>query len=236
MRKALFVLIFLLLFVLAGCQKADTDVSQNDTSALTLITITETREEESSTKQTSSTEEMKETESNTSHEETEFASDSAESKPVTTATISSQLNFHTSGENKPDENTGTKETFKSMVSSTLTSTKTTATATEDIVTTKVPLCEHNTHPHRTTTSSQVFDINHWIDYAKNYAQCKGLVLDAVAVDCWDNPIRADSHCCFLDRDIRSRLNRYANDKDITDVWIWAEPLGNDCYYIYIGYA
>ena len=40
----------------------------------------------------------------------------------------------------------------------------------------------------------------------------------------------------LERDIKSRLNRYAKDEDITDVWIWAEATGNDCYDLYIGYA
>lgn len=75
-----------------------------------------------------------------------------------------------------------------------------------------------------------------IGFAKSYAQSKGLVLDTAAVDCWDNPIRAGSHCIYLERDIQSRLNRYANDEDITDVWIWAESVGNDCYDIYIGYA
>ena len=81
-----------------------------------------------------------------------------------------------------------------------------------------------------------FDITYWINYAKDYAQTKGLNLDSAAVDCWDNPIRAGAHCIYLERDIQSRLNRYARDEDITDVWIWAEAVGNDCYDIYIGYA
>ena len=81
-----------------------------------------------------------------------------------------------------------------------------------------------------------FDITYWINYAKDYAQSKELNLDSAAVDCWDNPIRAGAHCIYLERDIQSRLNRYARDEDITDVWIWAEAVGNDCYDIYIGYA
>ena len=81
-----------------------------------------------------------------------------------------------------------------------------------------------------------FDIDHWIAYARNYAESKGLVLSDTAVECWDNPIRAGSHCIYLERDIQSRLNRYAKDEDITDVWVWAEATGNDCYDIYIGYA
>ena len=81
-----------------------------------------------------------------------------------------------------------------------------------------------------------FDIDHWIAYAMSYAESKGLVLSDTAVDCWDNPIRAGAHCIYLERDIQSRLNRYAKDEDITDVWIWAKSTDNDCYDIYIGYA
>ena len=81
-----------------------------------------------------------------------------------------------------------------------------------------------------------FDIDHWITFAKEYAVSIGLKLDSSAVDCWDNPIRAGTHCIYLERDIQSRLNRYAKDKDITDVWIWAESTCNDCYDIYIVYA
>ncbi len=81
-----------------------------------------------------------------------------------------------------------------------------------------------------------FDIDHWIAYAMSYAESKGLVLSDTAVDCWDNPIRAGEHCIYLERDIQSRLNRYAKDEDITDVWIWAESTSDDCYDIYIGYS
>lgn len=129
MRKTIFVLIFLLLLVLAGCQKADTDVSQPDISAPSLV-IVETQEDESSTTQTSSAEEPKETESNTSHEETETASGSTTSKPATTETSSPQLNIETSDNNKTDENSETKETSKGTVSSATEPEETTATETE----------------------------------------------------------------------------------------------------------
>ena len=102
--------------------------------------------------------------------------------------------------------------------------------------TEEPAIELETQAPETTEIPKAFDIDYWIGFAKDYAQSQGLVLDAAAVDCWDNPIRAGSHCMYLERDIQSRLNRYANDEDITDVWIWAESVGNDCYDIYIGYA
>lgn len=81
-----------------------------------------------------------------------------------------------------------------------------------------------------------FDIGYWIGYAQSYAQGLGLRLESSAVDCWDNPIGAGLHSTCLERDIASRLNRYANDPDITDVWIWYESTGGNCYDIYIGYA
>lgn len=81
-----------------------------------------------------------------------------------------------------------------------------------------------------------FDIQTWVDYAKAYAESVGLRLESSAVDCWDNPISAGTHCSYLGRDIQSRLNRYARDEDITDVWIWAEARSDGKYDLYIGYA
>ncbi len=81
-----------------------------------------------------------------------------------------------------------------------------------------------------------FDIQTWIDYAKAYAESVGLQLESSAVDCWDNPIDADADCIYLERDICSRLNRYAADETITDVWVWYEAVGTNSYLIYIGYA
>lgn len=60
--------------------------------------------------------------------------------------------------------------------------------------------------------------------------------ESSAVDCWDNPITAGAYSACLDRDIESRLNRYSHDKDITDVWIWAEARSDGRYDLYIGYA
>lgn len=81
-----------------------------------------------------------------------------------------------------------------------------------------------------------FDIGYWIGYAQSCAQGLGLRLESSAVDCWDNHIGAGPHSTCLERDISSRLNRYANDPDITDVWIWYESTGGNNYNIYIGYA
>ena len=91
-------------------------------------------------------------------------------------------------------------------------------------------------PEPTPKPEPTFDIEHWISYAKSTAVSLGLTLDSSATDCWDNPITAKPTCIYLERDINSRLNRYAKDETITAVWIWYECVGTSSYLIYIGYA
>lgn len=93
-----------------------------------------------------------------------------------------------------------------------------------------------TEPEPTPETEPVFDIDCWISYAKSTAVSLGLTLDSSATDCWDNPITAKPTCIYLERDINSRLNRYAKDEEITAVWIWYECIGTSSYLIYIGYA
>ena len=70
-----------------------------------------------------------------------------------------------------------------------------------------------TEPEPTPETEPAFDIEHWISYAKSTAVSLGLTLDSSATDCWDNPITAKPTCIYLERDINSRLNRYAKDED-----------------------
>lgn len=80
-----------------------------------------------------------------------------------------------------------------------------------------------------------FDIDYWINFAKEYAVSIDLKLSPTAVECWDNPIIAGSHCKYLERDITDCLSRYKNFEGFTGVWIWAEPDGKGAYKLYIGY-
>ena len=93
-----------------------------------------------------------------------------------------------------------------------------------------------TEPEPTSVPEPTFDIEHWISYVKSTAVSLGLTLENSATDCWDNPITAKPTCIYLERDISSRLKRYAADESITDVWIWYECVGTGSYLIYIGYA
>ena len=99
-----------------------------------------------------------------------------------------------------------------------------------------PVVETKPEPKSEPEPEPVFDLNTWISFAKGYAQSVGLVLNPEAVDCWDNPTDANARSIYLERDLSGRLNRYARDEDITDVWIWYEDLGGGEYLIYIGYA
>lgn len=91
-------------------------------------------------------------------------------------------------------------------------------------------------PEPTPKPEPTFDIEHWISYAKSTAVSLGLTLENSATECWDNPISAEQGCIYLERDINSRLKRYAEDESITDICIWYECVGTDKYLIYIGYA
>lgn len=111
---------------------------------------------------------------------------------------------------------------------------------EELVETENPTEEPSipaiTEPEPTSEPEPTFDIDCWISYAKSTAVSLGLTLDSSATDCWDNPITAKPTCNYLERDINSRLNRYAKDGEITAVWIWYECVGTSSYLIYIGYA
>ena len=93
-----------------------------------------------------------------------------------------------------------------------------------------------TEPEPAPEPEPAFDIDYWISYAKSTAVRLGLTLEDSATECWDNPITAKPTCIYLERDINSRLNRYAKDETITTIWIWYECVGTSSYLIYIGYA
>lgn len=81
-----------------------------------------------------------------------------------------------------------------------------------------------------------FDINYWLAFARKYAESIGLAIDPEAVSCWDNPIIAGPNSKYLERDIKTRMNRYKNVEGFTDIWVWAEPDGSGNYRLFIGYA
>ena len=140
-------------------------------------------------------------------------------------------------ETKPEVSTATKEETPPTVSSPTETTPPKVSEPEPPSTAPTETQPQEPEPSVAEEPTEPeFNIQTWIDYAKAYAESVGLRLESSAVDCWDNPISAGTHCSYLERDIQSRLNRYARDEDITDVWIWAEARSDEKYDLYIGYA
>lgn len=139
-------------------------------------------------------------------------------------------------ETKPEVSTPAKEETPPTVSSPTETTPPKASEPEPPEEPAETQPQESKPPDEEEPIEPAFDIQTWIDYAKAYAESVGLRLESSAVDCWDNPISAGAHCSYPERAIQSRLNRYARDEDITDVWIWAEARSDGKYDLYIGYA
>lgn len=139
-------------------------------------------------------------------------------------------------ETKPEVSTPAKEETPPTVSSPTETTTPKASEPEPPTEPMATQPQEPESPAEEEPTEPAFDIQTWIDYAKAYAESIGLRLESSAVDCWDNPISVGTHCSYPERDIQSRLNRYARDEDITDVWIWAEARSDGKYDLYIGYA
>lgn len=139
-------------------------------------------------------------------------------------------------ETKPEVSTPAKEETPPTVSSPTETTPPKASEPEPPTEPMATQPQEPESPAEEEPTEPAFDIQTWIDYAKAYAESVGLRLESSAVDCWDNPIDAAADRIYLERDICSRLNRYAADETITDVWVWYEAVGANSYLIYIGYA
>ena len=139
-------------------------------------------------------------------------------------------------ETKPEVSTPAKEETPPTVSSPTETTPPKASEPEPPTEPMATQPQEPESPAEEEPTEPAFDIQTWIDYAKAYAESIGLRMESSAVDCWDNPISVGTHCSYLERDIQSRLNRYARDEDITDVWIWAEARSDGKYDLNIGYA
>lgn len=139
-------------------------------------------------------------------------------------------------ETKPEVSTPAKEETPPTVSSPTETTPPKASEPEPPTEPMATQPQEPESPTEEEPTEPAFDIQTWIDYAKAYAESIGLRLESSAVDCWDNPIDAAADRIYLERDICSRLNRYAAAETITDVWVWYEAVGANSYLIYIGYA
>jgi hypothetical protein len=78
-------------------------------------------------------------------------------------------------------------------------------------------------------------VGYWVSFAKTYGKSLGLTYDSTATASWDTPIIAGPNSAYLERDIKSRLNRYAAE-GLSYFCVWSELRPDGRYDIYIGYA
>ena len=226
--------------IFAGCSaQPNTSFSgskQDNATIPQTSDVSETSQTEDISSQEATTDSMEATEEHTASEST----DKPETEKEVESTASGPI---TSSQTVTDKSKTTKaETEKTK--SPATSTETSVVQSEPPVQTeKQPATEPvpetmtgtETVPETEPEPTAPFDIDYWISYAKTTAQQNGLSLDSTSTDCWDNPISANPNCIYLERDINSRMSRYARD-GFTCVWVWYECIGTDSYLIYVGYA
>lgn len=132
-----------------------------------------------------------------------------------------------------ESQTSTSPPVPTRPSSTLPST---AEPTEPVPSTEPTETDTPTESPTEAPTEPPFDIDAWVDFAREYAVGLGLVLDSAATSCWDNPILASAQSRYLERDLKGALEDYASAPDISQVWIWSELRPDGRYDIYIGYA
>lgn len=219
--KSIFILCLAILIVIfSGCSKQENDsMSELQKSTTVADAVENTTEEE--------TESEIVTEKKSNSESTIAKSESTTKKSGNSDTTAKPAEQKSAGQTttkKQSETTAKKVDSQTAAGQNAETTKVAATTKKETTTKKQ------------TTTEKSFDINYWVSYATDYARSVGLEVNSSASDCWDNPISANSKCKYLERDIKGRLNRYAKDEDITQIWVWAEKTSADSYNIYIGYA
>ena len=247
MKKLQITLLILLLTTMTACGNVPEMPSSDSKAEVSQEEITASVPVESQTKESSSQEASAETNADTTDpvqtkpetEET-FNKEAATDKPKQNKTSSSQAVNDPSPDEINEKGSGTPEPEEEKPQE-QPQTEESTPAPESPAETKpeesnIPDPEPEMEPEPEPEPAPQFDIDYWIGYAQSVATSKGLVLESTAVDCWDTPIEANPDCIYLERDINSRLNRYATDGETTDVWIWYECIGENEYLIYIGYA
>lgn len=154
----------------------------------------------------------------------------AETEPTSTGAVSESTESMTEVQETPTEPATRIPASATPASvTTLTSKPTqppiTTTKPKPVTTTAAP-----------TTTAAAFDINYWVQYAKDYGKSIGLIPLPDAKSCWDTPIIAGGTGKYLERDIKSRLTRYAKEPEISYFNVWAEKRPDGDYDLYIAYA
>ena len=116
------------------------------------------------------------------------------------------------------------------------STPPTTTTTQAPVTTTLKAVTTTTTT-KTQPTEVAFDINYWVDYAKNYALSLGMIVSEEAKGSWDTPLSARPNLKNTEKHIKSRISKYQRVGYDT-IWVWAEQEqpGSQYFNLYVGYG
>lgn len=231
----------LLVLSLSACTDVEkSEVSESTSTQVLNTTVSEIERRDQVEKPASSSESKKSVEESSKAHVTPSEKPKATPKPAEKSKVVSENNSQEARSTEPPKQSAkSTEPPKEQTKAQTTVPPASSTPAPTPVPTPEPPAPTPAPPEPTpepVVEEPAFDIGYWVGYAQSYAAGVGLTLESSAVDCWDNPIPAGAHCNNIGGDIQSRLNRYANDPDITDVWVWYESIGGGSFNIYIGYA
>ncbi len=87
----------------------------------------------------------------------------------------------------------------------------------------------------TVSTTAAFDIDYWVQYAKDKAIENGYTLDPSCTGTWDTPIVCHARCKYIARDINDSYAFYKKtEPDLTSFWIWYEETSPGVYELYMG--
>ena len=145
-----------------------------------------------------------------------------ESVSTTTTTATTVAAVTTTAQSKPSA--------PAVTTSRKPTTAVTATTTIRVSTTRKAI----TTTAKPATTAPPFDVEYWVQYAKDFALSIGMELDKSTKGTWDTPLAAGATLKYTERDIKNRISRYYG-QGYTAVWVWAEreSPGSQYYNLFI---
>ena len=256
-RKQILSIIFALAILASGCAVASggESGSTDATDVFSLEAVTDSTGDaagntDASTDADAASDGATHTDSTEGATESETSTEATTSTPATEATAATQATeaateatkatTPTTAATTPSTEATTPATQATQATQAATEATTPATeaATQPATEATEPVTEATTPA---TEDYSDFDIDYYINFAKEYAVSIGLEVKSYLTWSWDNPIAAYYRLTNIEENIISRLDRYKNKYGFEAVTIWAEQdteIDRDypVYAIYIGYG
>jgi len=148
--------------------------------------------------------------------------EATESETTAVSTQTTMLPITTTQAATLPQSTTTTKSFIPTTTKAIIPTTTARVTAQSVTTTRKKVTTTAATP---TTTLPPFDINYWVQFAKDYAVSIGLELSKGTMGTWDNPLAAGPTLKNTERDIKSSLDWYKRE-GYTSVWVWAEKRPN----------